>query len=222
MIASEAEARAWLHTLPDCDDDAMARLERLASLLAEENGRQNLVSAASLEAVWQRHIADSAQLLAHVPRETTAAWLDLGTGAGFPGLVVAALRPDLRVVMVESRARRVEWLERARSELGLDRAEVIGTRLEQLDDFRASVISARAFAPLDRLVALSARFSTSDTLWLLPKGRSARQELDMLRGWIHTFHVEQSLTDAEAGVIVGHLTGPSPIMGRAGRKGPKP
>ena len=217
MIGSEAEARDWIATLSGCDEAAMARLERLVALLSEENARQNLVSAASLGHIWQRHIADSAQLLAHVPRETSPSWLDLGTGAGFPGLVIAALRPQWRVVMIESRARRVEWLDRARIALELDRAEIIGSRLESVDSFASGVISARAFAPLDRLVALSARFSTTDTLWLLPKGRSARQELDLLRGWIHTFHVEQSLTDVEAGVIVGHLTGK-----RAGRKGPRP
>lgn len=217
MIADEIEARAWLSSLPEADEQALERLERLVGLLIEENGRQNLVSAASLDHVWQRHIADSAQLLPHVPRETSLPWLDLGTGAGFPGLVIAALRPDMPVVMVESRNRRVEWLERARIELGLENATVCGSRLELVDPFSASVISARAFAPLDRLVALSARFSTSDTLWLLPKGRSAGQELEMLRGWVHTFHVEQSLTDAEAGVIVGNVLG-----ARKGRKGPKP
>ena len=216
MIETEAEARAWLATLADFDDGASARLDALARLLAEENSRQNLVSAASLGEVWRRHIADSAQLLPYVPRETDGVWLDLGTGAGFPGLVIAALRPGLRVVMVESRTRRIEWLERASAELGLAHAKVIASRLEQVDSFPASVISARAFAPLDRLVALSARFSTSDTFWLLPKGRSAGQELDMLRGWTHTFHVEQSLTDPEAGVIVGHLAG-----ARKGRKGPR-
>jgi 16S rRNA (guanine527-N7)-methyltransferase len=86
----------------------MERLERLAALLAEENRVQNLVSAASLDAVWQRHIVDSAQLLTHVPRGTftavSAPWLDLGTGAGFPGLVIAALHPGCEVLMVRSRA----------------------------------------------------------------------------------------------------------------------
>lgn len=207
MIAGEAEARAWLRGLPECDGPALERLERLVVLLADENSRQNLVSSASLAEIWRRHIADSAQLLAHVPRETSSPWLDLGTGAGFPGLVIAALRPDCEVVMVESRAKRIEWLERASEALGLPRARVIGSRLEQVESLEARAISARAFAPLDRLLALSARFSTSDTLWLLPKGRSARQELDSLRGWDHMFHVEQSLTDPEAGVIVGRLLG---------------
>lgn len=213
MIADEATARAWLEQLPEWDAAAAERLECLVALLAEENSRQNLVSAASLGEVWRRHIIDSAQLLSHVPRETSAPWLDLGTGAGFPGLVIAALRPECEVLMVESRARRVEWLERARIAMGLERARVVGTRLELMATREMRVISARAFAPLPRLLELSARFSTADTLWLLPKGRSAPQELSELTGWAHMFHVEQSLTDPDAGMIIGKL---------AGRKGKKP
>jgi 16S rRNA (guanine527-N7)-methyltransferase len=89
---------------------------------------------------------------------------------------------------------------------------IVGRRLEDVEPMAADVISARAFAPLDRLVALSARFSTSDTIWLLPKGRSASVELESLQGWTHMFHVEQSLTDDGAGVIVGRL------LGRKGRQ----
>ncbi len=207
MIESEEEARAWLQALPECDSAALERLELLCAMLAEENQRQNLVSAASLDQVWLRHIVDSAQLLPHVPRETPGPWLDLGTGAGFPGLVIAALRPECEVLMVESRKRRIEWLDRARIAMGLDKAQVLGQRLEMVETRQVSVISARAFAPLDRLLPLSARFSTTDTIWLLPKGRSAQQELDDLRKWRHVFHVEQSLTDPQAGIIVGTLAG---------------
>lgn len=207
ILRDEAEARAWLAALPEWDAAAAERLDLLVRLLAEENQVQNLVSAASLDEVWRRHIADSAQLLTHVPRETGSPWLDLGTGAGFPGLVIAALRPEVEVLLVESRARRIDWLERARIALGLDKAQVIGARLEQVPTRPVRAISARAFAPLPRLLDLSARFSTADTVWLLPKGRSAAQELSELRGWRHMFHVEQSLTDAEAGVILGTLGG---------------
>lgn len=214
MIADENLAREWLARLPEWDSLAGARLERLAALLGEENRRQNLVSAVSLGEVWRRHIADSAQLLSHVPSDVAGPWLDLGTGAGFPGLVVAVLRPELQVIMVESRARRVDWLERAIPALGLKHARVIGSALEKVPAFPAQVISARAFAPLERLLDLSARFSTEATLWLLPKGRSAQQELDGLSEWNHLFHVEQSLTYEEAGIIVGHL------KGRKGRKRP--
>ena len=205
ILDTEQSARAWVEALPECDGPALERLERLVALLKEENERQNLVSAASLDCVWQRHIADSAQLLTHVSRETSSPWLDLGTGAGFPGLVIAALRPETEVIMVESRARRIDWLGRVCEALDLRHASVEGARLELVPARDVRVISARAFAPLDKLVPLAARFSTSDTLWLLPKGRSARQELETFRAWQHMFHVEQSLTDPEAGVIVGHL-----------------
>lgn len=206
MIESEEAARAWLRGLPECDEGAMERLGRLVEMLVEENGRQNLVSAASLGEVWRRHIADSAQLLSYVPHGTSP-WLDLGTGAGFPGLVIAALRPECEVLMVESRARRIEWLDRARAALGLESARVLGTRLEQVKTRDVGVISARAFAPLPRLLALSARFSTRDTIWLLPKGRSAQHELKEICGRRHMFHMEQSVTDSQSGIIVGKLVG---------------
>ena len=205
ILADTAAARTWLGALPECNETARERLELLVEMLAAANAEQNLVAAASLDHVWLRHVADSAQLLAHVPREASSPWLDLGTGAGFPGLVIAALRPESELVLVESRALRAQWLQRACSALELDNVSVIAQRLELLPSRPFRVISARAFAPLPKLLKLSARFSTSDTLWLLPKGRSAAQELLALTGWDHMFHVEQSLSDAEAGVIVGTL-----------------
>ena len=179
------------------------RMERFIAMLAEENARQNLVSSASLEQVWVRHIADSLQLIDHVPRETSP-WLDLGTGAGFPGLVIAIALPDTEVVMVESRKRRVEFLDNVRSALGLTKSRVIGSRLETAQSFAAAVISARAFAPLDKLIDLSARFSTHSTVWLLPKGRSGAQELLTQSPAIQAmFHVERSATDPDAALLVG-------------------
>ena len=204
-MGGEDEARAFVSAR--CDDAAIARLERFVAALREENERQNLVARPTLDSVWQRHIADSAQLLDHVPRETPL-WLDLGSGAGMPGLVVAAMRPEWPVVLVESRRKRIDWLARMASEMGLDRCRVEGSRLELVKSVPAGVISARAFAPLDRILSLSARFSTADTLWLLPKGRSAAQELQELpKRQSALFHVEQSQTDADAGIIVGHLAG---------------
>ncbi|HTN15003.1 MAG TPA: 16S rRNA (guanine(527)-N(7))-methyltransferase RsmG [Sphingomonadaceae bacterium] len=206
MIGNEDQARAYVAALGD--EAAIERLERLAALLREENARQNLIAAATLPAVWLRHIADSAQLLTHVSRETSdpGPWLDLGTGAGFPGLVIAALRPEWDVQLIESRRKRTDWLERARIELGLTRCKVVASRLEMVESIPAGVISARAFAPMPKLIELSARFSTNRTLWLLPKGRSAAQDLVSLpESTRELFHVEQSCTDPEAGIIVGRL-----------------
>ncbi|MFM9936526.1 MAG: 16S rRNA (guanine(527)-N(7))-methyltransferase RsmG, partial [Novosphingobium sp.] len=175
----------------------------------EENARQNLVAQASLEQVWQRHIADSAQLL-HVSRETVpeGMWLDMGSGAGFPGLVIAALQPQRPVTLVDSRRLRTDWLTRAAARMGLVNVEVILARVENLPAREWAVISARAFAPLERLLAGAARFSTPETLWLLPKGAKAHHELETLSAdWNHLFHVEQSLTDPSAGIIAGQLLG---------------
>ena len=202
VLRDETIARAYVESLTDAA--GLARLEALISALIEENQRQNLISRPSEAQMWVRHIADSAQLLRFVPRETPSRpWLDLGTGAGFPGLVIAALRPEWEIALVESRARRVEWLEHMVRELDLGNCRVEGRRLELVEPFKASVISARAFAPLEKLLSLSAPFSTKATTYLLPKGRSAAQELQAMPRKIRgMFHVEQSLTDEEAGIIV--------------------
>ena len=204
MIDSEDAARRFCSDRTD--SAGVARLERFAALLGEENEQQNLVSAASLATAWQRHFADSLQLLDHVPRET-APWLDLGSGAGIPGLVLSCARPDIAIVLVESRKRRVDWLIRAAAALGLTNCRVQGARLENVESFPAGAITARAFAPLGKLLQLSARFSTRDTIWLLPKGRSAAQELaEQPPGVRAMFHVEQSRTDPEGGILLGQGT----------------
>ena len=204
MITSEAEAR---HFCAERTDEAgMERLERFAALLAAENRSQNLVSDKSLDSVWQRHFADSLQLLDPVPRET-GAWLDLGSGAGFPGLALALALPDIAMVLVESRKRRIEWLAFAVRELGLANCRILGSRLESVETFPAAMITARAFAPLGKLLNLSARFSTQATVWLLPKGRSAAQELsEQPKAIQQMFHVEQSQTDPGGGILVGKGT----------------
>ena len=205
-ISDEKTARTYVETL--CDSASMDRLGCYCALLLEENQRQNLISKPSEVHLWERHIADSAQLLEHVPRETFAPagsgpWLDLGTGPGLPGLVIAILRPDIPLVLVESRARRVEFLNTCVEQLGLEHCTVIGDRLERITPFATRVISARAFAPLDRLMVLSAPFSTASTRYLLPKGRSAAHELGTAKPPIRNmFHVKHSLTDPEAGIIV--------------------
>ncbi len=204
MIASEAAARDFCATQTDAA--GLERLDRLAEMLTAENRAQNLVSDSSLASIWQRHFADSLQLLDHVPRETSS-WLDLGTGAGFPGLAVAAAQPHRKLILVESRRRRAEWLTRAAGALNLENCCVLALRLENVESVAAAVISARAFAPLGKLLHLSARFSTQDTVWLLPKGRSAAQELSGQPNPVQQmFHVEQSRTDEGGGILVGQGT----------------
>jgi len=204
VIESEDQARQFC--AERLNAQGLERLEVLAATLREENARQNLVSAGSLAAVWQRHFADSLQLVDLVPRGT-GPWLDLGSGAGFPGLVLALAQPDVPVFLIESRKRRVEWLERCIELLELKHCCAIGKRLESVETVSAAVITARAFAPLGKLLRLSARFSTPATVWLLPKGRSAAQELSEQPKSVQAmFHVEQSQTDPGGKILVGRGT----------------
>jgi 16S rRNA (guanine527-N7)-methyltransferase len=195
---TEQEAQAAL----DVPRETLAGLECLLNLIREENGRQNLVSATSLVHAWSRHILDSAQLLRFAPKQE-GRWLDLGSGAGFPGLVLALLRRS-KVTLVEERRLRAAFLEQAAERLGIaDRVEVLCTRAETAPARPFDMITARAFAPLGRLLALGERFSTAATVWILPKGRSAKSELDAARSsWQGEFRLEPSLTDPDARIIV--------------------
>lgn len=198
MGVTEGEARAWIEQhFPS----ALPTLTHLLDLLNDEAGRQNLVSASTLPHAWSRHIVDSAQLvpLAAKPDEP---WLDIGTGAGFPGLVIAALT-KAPVLCVESRARRVEWLRHAADTLGLANVTIAHAALARVESRTVATITARAVAPLPDLFAMAERFAAPDTLWLLPKGASAHEEVDdAARQWQGVFHVKQSVTDLSAGIVV--------------------
>ena len=197
---NENEAKAWTATSFDVSRETMTRLERFIALLREENERQNLVSKASLDHIWLRHIADSAQLLRFVP-SPQASWVDLGSGAGFPGLVVAALHKG-PVTLIEERRLRVDFLRRAAEVLGVQ-VEIIARSVERVPPRPFDVISARAFAPLPRLLELGTGFSTKNSLWVLPKGRNAAQELEALDpSWQGVFELEPSVTDEEAQIIL--------------------
>ena len=199
---NEDDAKAWLTETLVVPRETFARLDQLRTLIIDEAQRQNLISASTIDHFWARHIVDSAQLLPLVGEALPGAWLDLGTGAGFPGLVVAILanRP---IILVESRRKRFEFLRDVARTLALDHVSVHGGRLESLETRLVSVISARAFAPLPRLLELSVRFSRKETVWVLPKGQSAQDELALIDGlWHGKFHVNQSITDENAAIIV--------------------
>jgi len=147
---TEEEARDWLSCR--VPRETVARIERYLARLIAEMPHQNLISAASADHIWARHVIDSAQLLELIPPGAEH-WIDLGSGAGFPGLVIALCRDDLQVTLVESRSRRVQFLQSVVDDLGVaDRVLVEGRRLEHVPTARYDVISARAFAPLDRLL----------------------------------------------------------------------
>jgi 16S rRNA (guanine527-N7)-methyltransferase len=206
---TEDQARGWMSNNLDVSRETWERLEAFVGFLKREAAQQNLVSATTLEGIWSRHIVDSAQLLRFTADK--GEWLDLGSGAGFPGIVIALLS-SYRVTLVESRGRRIDYLNRALRLLDLENSAIIaGMPVERLETAPYSVISARAFAPLPKLLDLSQRFSTQKTLWLLPKGKNAVRELHEAHGaWELDMKVEPSVTDSEAGILVGHVLAERP------------
>ncbi len=201
---TEEEARHWLTSTLGVPRETMTVLERYVTLLLDEATRQNLIAESTRDHIWARHIVDSAQLVPLASGAPNGSWIDLGSGAGLPGLVVAAIT-DRPVILIESRRKRVEFLEAAAAAMGRgSQISVEGRRVEVLPSgTAAAVISARAFAPLDRLFTVAHRFSRSGTVWLLPKGRSAQSELEVAQGtWQGVFHVKQSVTDPDSAIIV--------------------
>lgn len=202
LLTSEDEAKSFVSERANAE--AMRGLDAWIQTLRSANEAQNLIARGTLDHIWTRHIADAAQIIDYVPRETQGPWLDFGTGAGIPGIVLAFLRKDQPIVLIESRRLRIEWLKATIDRFGLECCRVIGGDAAKVPAFAAGLITARAFAPLTRLIALTGRFSTNETRWVLPKGRSAAQEVDMLPATLQSmFHVKQSVTDREAGIIIG-------------------
>lgn len=180
--------------------ETFERLERYVCLLREESERQNLVSAGTLDRVWERHILDSAQLLRYEPHDRSS-WIDIGSGAGLPGVVIACLASGA-VTLAEPRRLRAEFLHKVCESLDL-RATVICGKAERVGGI-FDVITARAVAPLGQLLKISAHLSTRKTVWALPKGRSAEGELaEALRSWQGSFHLEPSVTDSGSFIVVG-------------------
>ena len=206
---TEDQAQEWLRGNFDVSNETWERLGTFVDFLRREAVSQNLIAASTLENIWSRHVVDSAQLLILLPDELekNASWIDLGSGAGFPG-IVAAILSDYQVTLVESRNRRIDYLHRAICVLDMENSITLaGMPLERLETAPYSVISARAFAPLPRLFELAARFSTDNTNWLLPKGRNAVREWEDAQSvWNGTFRIEPSVTDADSGILVGRLS----------------
>lgn len=199
---TEQDAKEWLQKQFAVSRETWERLDAYVAILLEEMEQQNLIAESTRPHIWARHIVDSAQLIPLASAAGEGLWIDLGSGAGLPGIVVAILT-DRPVQMVESRRMRIEFLNRLVSELGLHQSSVFGGRVETVPATHAAVISARAYAPLLRLLESAIHLSAEKTIWVLPKGRNAQNELEeATRSWQGVFHVERSVTDADSAIIV--------------------
>ena len=184
------------------------RLESYARLLTQWQAKINLVAPGTLAEVWHRHFADSAQLVRFAPPDAKT-WLDLGSGAGFPGLVVATLLAEkgpCRVTLCESDTRKAAFLADVKRKLGLA-VDIIPARIEtdstHVSVGQVDVVSARALAPLQRLVPLAAPFFHERTVGLFPKGREAEKEIvEAAMTWRFEAELMPSLTDREGRVAV--------------------
>lgn len=195
---TEEEARSWISAR--YGKERLTKVEQFVGLLIAENHRQNLISKASEPQIWIRHVLDSAQIARFA--EDAGSWLDVGSGPGLPGIVLACLS-ERPILMVEPRRRRVEFLQRAIEALELGHASVRQAEIQRLRGERFDVVTARAYAPLSQIFQSTVQLTTPSTIWVLPKGQSAERELDDARqAWQGVFHVERSLTDDDALIIV--------------------
>lgn len=160
------------------------KLERYVVLLNEWQKKFNLVSKSSLEYVWSRHIADSAQLFKFVSDDVNVIY-DFGSGAGFPALVMAVIaqekRPEISFKLVESIRKKTLYLNAVKDDLVLNNVEIINDRVENLRLKTADMITARAMTSLNNLLEYAFLFSDKKTKMLFPKGQSYNEELELAK-----------------------------------------
>jgi 16S rRNA (guanine527-N7)-methyltransferase len=197
---TEDEARAWLLANVDVSRETIERLDAYAALVREGQSTQNLVSASTLPSFWSRHIVDSAQLVL-LARE--GSWLDIGSGAGIPGIITAILTA-MPTILVEPRARRASFLEETAEKLGLLSVSVVRSTVQKLVSNPVDNITARAVATLPALIEMALPQAHKGTVWILPKGKSAQSELASLpRAWQGDWTMVPSVTDTESHILVG-------------------
>jgi 16S rRNA (guanine527-N7)-methyltransferase len=185
--------------------ETFAALQSYEALVQRWNPAINLVSKSTIQTLWQRHILDSAQVFALGPANAQS-WVDLGSGGGFPGLVVAILakelKPDLRVTLVESDLRKATFLRQAAQTLGLS-AVVLSKRIEAVDPLNANVLSARALAPLAGLLGFAQHHLSAQGTAIFPKGaRFAEEIAEARKTWTFDVDIQPSLSEGEAAILV--------------------
>jgi 16S rRNA (guanine527-N7)-methyltransferase len=165
----------------DVSRETMQKLQDFVSILTEWNEKMNLVSKNSLSEVWSRHVFDSLQLVKYLP-EKIEKLVDIGSGAGFPGVVLAVYlaekSPETKVFLVESITKKANYLLSVCSELGLKNVKVINNRIENEKFDGVDVITARAVASLKILCEYAYKAGSSKTNLLFLKGKSYKEELE--------------------------------------------
>lgn len=189
----------------DVSRETLERLQNYEMLLEKWNNTINLVASSTMADLWSRHFLDSAQLL-DLAAPDARHWVDLGSGGGFPGLVIAILaherRPDLRLTLIEGDGRKAAFLGTAARTLGLA-ARILNGRIEDADPQGGDVVSARALAPLPKLLGFARRHLNPGGTAILPKGARADQELtEALATWRFSHQKHASRVDPYGAILV--------------------
>jgi len=179
--------------------ETMERLHIYADVLADWNSRMNLVARSTLEDVWHRHMLDSAQLFPLIQKDTKVL-VDLGSGAGFPGLVLAIMGiPEVH--LIESTGKKVSFLQTVAEQTAVS-IKIHNNRIETVKPFIADVITARALAPLDKLLGYARPFSGPDTQHIYLKGQHVGDELtEAHKIWNMKVDRQPSSTDPRGSVL---------------------
>jgi len=178
------------------------QLEGLVNTLVRWQKAINLVGNATMDSIWIRHVLDSAQLKILIP-ERAKTLTDLGSGAGFPGLVAAAMRPDLEVTLIESDARKAAFLGEASRRMGLEKQpKIVIGRIEAVPPAKADVVTARALAPLGQLLKWALPHRTDNAICLFHKGKDWKAELtEAMKDWDIPGKPFTSVTDIDAVIL---------------------
>jgi 16S rRNA (guanine527-N7)-methyltransferase len=200
----------------DVSRETLDRLEALVATLVRWQKAINLIGRTTVDDVWMRHVLDSAQIAPLVPAEAKTL-TDLGSGGGFPGLVLAALRPDLDLTMIEVDVRKAAFLGEAGRRMALPKAPriVIG-RIEDVPPAKAAVVTARALAPLGQLLAWADRHRMDTAICLFHKGKGWQAELtEAMKDWDISCQPLSSKTDRDAVILrIGSYTATADLRDR--------
>lgn len=203
MISKEEVQNLLLEDL-NVSRETMRDLEKLSDLLEKWNKTINLVGRSTINDVWARHILDSAQIWRERP-DSLKIWLDIGSGGGFPALVLAIIAkheaPEIKFIMIESDARKCAFLKTVSRETFLN-AEVLTDRIERVRDIKADVVSARALASVDKLLEYSSNFLSEPSICLFLKGQGCDIEVETARkSWSFQSETTKSMSDTAGAIL---------------------
>lgn len=197
--AKKIEALNQIKNFHHLNDQEIKALEDFVLLLLQENQKFNFIGKSTIDDIWNRHILDSAQLLQFIENKNIK-FADLGSGAGFPGVVLSILGAG-EIHLIEKSFRKCEFLRKAKT-ISKNRVFVHQAKLEEMTAIEFDCIVSRALAPLDKLLILSKKFLKKDGYCLFLKGKNLTKELELAKKLFNfKYEIHSSLTSSDSGII---------------------